>query len=339
VSAPAWPPPVAEPRTLWLTEDGLAGEPGEEAEHRILGRQACGLDGGAWCGEGETADDPDDQRADDGMSLCFDSAPLEHDLHLLGFPRVTLELASDRPRALVCVRLCEVFPDGASKLITRTILNLCHRDSHERPAALEPGQQFTVELELDSIGQVAAAGNRLRVAVSPTYWPWAWPSPEPVTLTVWSGGDARIELPEIPAGAGDEAVPFGPPEIAPALPVERLADGRTGRVIVRDLHEGRIDMRFLWDSGGHLVYPHGMRELAENEAVYSLVEGDPLSAEVRCFQAIEYQRGEHLVRVEARGRMTCDAEAFQLDHSLLAIERGETVRERTWTKRIPRELG
>ena len=83
-------------------------------------------------------------------------------------------------------------------------------------------------------------------------------------------------------------------------------------------------MRFLWDSGGHLVYPHGMRELAENEAVYSIVEGDPLSAEVRCFQAIEYQRGEHLVRVEARGRMTCDAEAFQLDHRWLATERGET---------------
>ena len=60
---------------------------------------------------------------------------------------------------------------------------------------------------------------------------------------------------------------------------------------------------------------------------------------MRCFQAIEYQRGEHLVRVEARGRMTCDAEAFQLDHSLLATERGETVRERTWAKRIPRELG
>jgi hypothetical protein len=107
---------------------------------------------------------------------------------------------------------------------------------------------------------------------------------------------------------------------------------------VRDVQTGRTDLHFLWDSGGHIVYPHGMRELAENEAVYSIVEGDPLSAEVRCFQAIEYQRDEHHVRVEARGRMTCDRESFLLEHTLLATERGETVRERRWTKRIPRDL-
>ena len=34
------------------------------------------------------------QRADDGMSLTFDSAPLEEDVHILGFPVVTLELRS-----------------------------------------------------------------------------------------------------------------------------------------------------------------------------------------------------------------------------------------------------
>ena len=181
--------------------------------------------------------------------------------------------------------------------------------------------------------------SRLRLAVSPTYWPWAWPSPEPVTLSLWSGGDARVELPEIPAEAGDQAAPFGPAEVAPALPVETIAEGRTERVVIHDVHAGRTDMRYLWDSGGHLVYPHGMRELAENEAVYSLVEGDPLSAAVSCFQAIEYQRGDHLVRVEARGRMTCDGNDFQLDHSLVASERGETVRERSWTTRIPRDLG
>ena len=74
-----------------------------EGERSIRGRQSCGLDGGAWCGEGETSDDPDDQRADDGMSLTFDSAPLDPDLHVLGFPRAVLELRSDRPVALIAV--------------------------------------------------------------------------------------------------------------------------------------------------------------------------------------------------------------------------------------------
>jgi uncharacterized protein len=337
VSAEGWPPPTAA-RALHLGERTLLDEPGPEVEFEILGRQTCGLDGGAWCGEGETADDPDDQRAEDGMSLTFDSAPLERDLHVLGFPQVRLTLSSDQPLALVCVRLCEVFPDGASKLVTRQILNLCHGDSNEHPAPLVPGQAEQFAVELDAIGHVLAAGNRVRLAISPTYWPWAWPSPEPVTLTVVAGSGPLVELPEIDAGAGDSGTPFGPPEISEALPMETLARGQTGRTIVRNVQTGRTDMRFLWDSGGHAVYPHGMRELAENEAVYSITEGDPLSAEVACYQAIEYQRGDHHVRVEARGRMTCDRDSFLLEHRLFATEAGCEVRERTWSKRIPRDL-
>jgi len=337
VSADAWPPP-ASVRDLHMGDRVLLDEPGPEAEFKILGRQSCGLDGGAWCGEGETADDPDDQRAEDGMSLAFDSAPLERDLHVLGFPQVRLTLSSDRPLALVCVRLCEVFPDGASKLVTRQILNLCHRDSNEHPSPLVPGQAEQVVVELDAIGHVLAAGNRVRLAISPTYWPWAWPSPEPVTLTVVAGPGPLVELPEIDASAGDSGTPFGPPEISEALPIETLAKGQTGRTIVRNVQTGRTEMRFLWDSGGHGVYPHGMRELAENEAVYSIMEGDPLSAEVACYQAIEYQRGDHHVRIEARGRMTCDHDSFLLEHWLVATEAGREVRSRTWSKRIPRDL-
>jgi putative CocE/NonD family hydrolase len=338
VSAAGWPPPSAQTRTLHLGDGTLAAEPAPETERSIMGRQTCGFDSGAWCGEGETSDDPDDQRAEDGMSLVFDSAPLRADVHLLGFPRVVLPLRSDRTRAMVCVRLCEVFPDGASKLVTRQILNLCHRDSHEHPEPLEPGRLTAVTVELDAIGHVLAAGNRVRIAISPTYWPWAWPSPEPVTLTILCGGDARLELPELPATAGDDGPPFGGPEMAAPLAVERLADGVTARTIVRDVQAGRSELRFLWDSGGHVVYPHGMRELAENEAVYSIVEGDPLSAEVNCFQAIEYERGNHQVRVEAHGCMTCDAVSFTLEHRLEAREHGEVVRERTWSRSIPRDL-
>jgi putative CocE/NonD family hydrolase len=337
VTAAGWPPP-ARTVSFHLDPHGLTEQPGERVERSIRGRQTCGLDSGAWCGEGETSDDPDDQRADDGMSLTFDSEPLDADLPILGFPRAQVQLRSDRPVALVAVRLCEVFPDGASKLVTRQILNLCHRDSHEHPEPLEPGAWYPVEVELDAIGHVVAAGNRLRLALSPTYWPWAWPSPEPVMLAVATGEGSRIDLPLIDPEMDDATAPFGPPVLAEPLAVERLSEGETARRIVRDVQTGRTDLHFLWDSGGHVVYPHGMRELTENEAVYSIVEGDPLSAEVRCFQAIEYERGGHHVRVEARGRMTCDAGSFLLEHRLTATEHGQPVRERSWERRIPRDL-
>ena len=55
---------------------------------------------------------PADQRIDDGGSLVFDSAPLTESLEILGAPVLELELASDKPVAMVAVRLCDVAPDG-----------------------------------------------------------------------------------------------------------------------------------------------------------------------------------------------------------------------------------
>src|SRR5205823_3140544 len=179
-----------------------------------------------WCGEGADADDPDDQRRDDGESLCFTSAPLDDDLALLGFPKVTLELASDRPLAVVCVRLCEVFGDGASKLATRGVLNLTHRNGHEHPEPLEPGRMISVGVELDATGHVFAAGNSIRVAVSPTYWPWLWPSPQPVTLRLRTGEGSTLVLPEIPPGWTAPPA-FDEPVQSPPLPVRQTRAGLT----------------------------------------------------------------------------------------------------------------
>ena len=51
-------------------------------------------------------------------------------------------------------------PDGASLLITRGIINLCHRESHEHPAVIEPGKAFRVSLPLKAIAS-STSGNFL----------------------------------------------------------------------------------------------------------------------------------------------------------------------------------
>ncbi len=340
VTAGSWPPPFASATSWQLNDGSIDRDPLPPVERTIRGRQICGLDAGAWCGEGETADDPDDQRADDGMSLVFDSAPLEQPLAILGAPLVTLDLASDRDRAALSVRLCEVQPDGASLLVTRQLLNLTHRDSHEHPQPLEPGRRYSVEVELDDIGHRFAVGSRIRVAVSPTYWPHLWPSPEPVTLSVFTGPGSRLELPVIPLDAPTDDEPFGSPQSAAPLELVELATQRTSRVLTRDVQTGRSDLTYLWNSGSDTVLPHGMRVAFDNEAVYSIVEGDPLSAQVRCFQGISYRRDDDgwLVRIEARGTMTCDRDAYHLEHRLTTWEGDVPAHERTWTRSIPRDL-
>ena len=190
VAERAWPSPEIEERTVWLGEGVLLDEP-DAREHRleISTDLLCGLDSGVWCADGNEADAAVDQRADDGRSLSFTSAPLPERIELLGNARVELELESDRPVAQLTARLCDVAPDGASLLVTRGVLNLTHRDSHEHPAPLEPGERTRVVVELDGIAQAIPAGHRLRLALSPAYWPWLWPAPEPVTLAVHTAAE------------------------------------------------------------------------------------------------------------------------------------------------------
>jgi uncharacterized protein len=317
IDSRTWELPLAEPR--WL-----------------VGVQACGTESGVWCADGQSADLADDQRLDDARSLTFDSEPLDEPLELLGFPEAALELAVDRPRALVVVRLCDVFPDGTSALVTRGLLNLTHRDGHEHARPLEPGRRYEVRVPLDVTACSIPAGHRLRLAVSPKYWPWAWPSPEPVTLTLFSGG---VELPERPTRAEDDALPeFGEPEQSAKLAVEAVAGSPGGRFLRRDLATGLVEQVFDWDLGGaQRLVDIDLETSDASHTVYSIRDGDPLSAEVR-FRAVSGMgRGDWSMRSEVTSAMTSDAEAFHVTTLLEVYERNVRLFARTWTHRFPRD--
>ena len=119
---------------------------------------------------------------------------MDESLSILGAPTAALDIAADQPNALVAVRLCEVFADGASTQITYGVLNLTHRDDHEEIAPLEPGRRYSVRVQMNDIAHEFAAGSRIRVAIATGHWPVLWPSPTPVTLTIQAGSSA-VELP------------------------------------------------------------------------------------------------------------------------------------------------
>jgi uncharacterized protein len=338
VAEPAWPAPGVAPRRLHLNPAGLQEGAAPETELLCSGVQTAGLDAGSWCPYGEPADWPGDQREMDGMSLTFTSAPLDERLGILGFPEVELELVSDRRNALVSVRLCEVFADGTSALVTRALQNLTHRESDEHPRALVPGERFTVTVRLDAIGHAFAPGSRIRVGISPTYWPWAWPSPEPVTLTLVAGRSALV-LPVRAPQPGDAALPdFGEAEESPPLPTEVVAGAPAGRSVHRDLSTGRVDLVYDWDVGGRTRLPNGLEVEDSNRTTFSIVEGDPLSARVHCRTVGSVGRGEWRTRCETDSVMTCDADRFHVTVVVHAFEGEACAFADTWTYTFPREL-
>jgi uncharacterized protein len=217
VGEPSWPSPnVGTQRLAMTASGGLGGDDTAAAQLTVRSPLSHGMHAGDWDPFGNPADLPSDQRAEDGKSLTFTSAVLESPVAILGQPRVVLELAADVPQALVAVRLCDVDESGASALITRGLLNLSHRNGHNAPEPLTPGETVRVAVDLKSIGQIVPAGHRLRVAVASTYWPWAWPSPETATLTVHVGGPTALELPVRDMDAtGPPIGGFEEPERAP----------------------------------------------------------------------------------------------------------------------------
>jgi putative CocE/NonD family hydrolase len=327
VGEPSWPSPNAEARRWKLPGDG---------ERSVRSPQSTGSEAGVWTASGQAADLAGDQRLDDGCSLVYDFETLAEPLEILGLPAVTLDFALDRPLGLVCVRLCEVFPDGTSALVTRGILNLAHRESHEEPTPVEPGARYEVRVPLDVIAHSFPVGNRLRVAVSPAYWPWAWPSPEDVTMTVYGG---ELELPvRTPRSEDDALSAFDEPEHSAPLEVEQGASGAGGRTIRRDLESGLVEQTFDWDLGGTArLVAIDLETWDTSRTVYSIRDDDPLSASVRFHATSGMARDDWRIVSEVTSSMACDRDSFLVEMRLDVRDGAEALFEREWQLSFPRD--
>src|ERR1051326_7969130 len=107
----------------------------------------------------------DDQRLGEGMSVVYTTEPLPQ-WKLLGAPVAHLWLSSTAEVAFVSVKLCDVALDGTSVLVSKGVLNLTHRHSHERPEPLVPGQGYEVRVPLQAVAYRIRPHHRLRVMIA-----------------------------------------------------------------------------------------------------------------------------------------------------------------------------
>lgn len=165
-----WPVARTDLQTWYLGQEGtfVAAPPAQAAPDRWAGPLTVGIMAPFWCTGYRPSGLPRDQRRDDAYSLTFTSPPLQEPLEILGFPTVKLYVAASEPVAQLAVKLCDVAPDGSSLLVTRGVLNLTHRHSHEYPAALIPGKIYPIALELSSISHIFAAGHHVRLSIAGT---------------------------------------------------------------------------------------------------------------------------------------------------------------------------
>lgn len=334
-----WPSPNIAPAEFWLKGQQLLETPAGEEETIVPSVQTHGLYAGVWCPFGQPGDLASDQRLENGQSVCFTSEPLESPMEILGFPEITVDLASDKPNALLAVRLCDVAPDGAATLVSWGMLNLSHRESHEFPTPLVPGERYTINVRLNAIGHVLPAGHRWQVAMSPNYWPHAWPSPEPATLKVFSSEQTRLTLPVRPPQERDHELPaFGAPETARVAEREILREESRTRKVHHDLINGVWVLEDFSDEGARRLLGNGVEYGSTNRNTYTISEGDPLSAEVCCEWTLDVGRSEWQTRLESVSTMKADAERFFITNELTAFEGQKQVFTKKWNSEIPRDF-
>jgi uncharacterized protein len=338
VAEPSWPSKSIRPARLALNPGRLGQTAEAEAQLTISSAQDTGLYAGAWCPYGLGPDLPADQREEDGNALCFDGPAVTETLEILGAPVAELEVAADKPVAMVAVRLCDIHPDGTSERVSYGLLNLTHRESHEHPAPLDPGRRYRVRVQLNDIAHSFKPGHRIRLAVSTSYWPIAFPMPEPVLLTLFTGA-SMLELPVRPPRRADgELEEFPPAQGAIPLAQTVLRQGGTRRIVERNLATDESIFTRHEDTGTYRIDAIDLTIDQIQTGTYRIKSDDPLSADITIRWTQKLGRGDWQVRTETETRFRATKEEFLIDATLDAFEGDKRVYTHNWDRRIKRDL-
>lgn len=335
-----WPSAAITPLPLWLTRTGLADAPGA-GRMSIRSPQSHGKAAGEWMAAGVPGEMPTDQRLDDGGSLNFETDVLAEPIEILGRPHLDLALASDSPVAQIVVRLCDVLPSGESLRVSYQVLNLTHRDSHEHPQPLVPGEAIRLRIDLNACGHRFEAGHKIRVSVGTAYWPIIWPAPHAAELTL-DLRDACLTLPRR-AGGDMQVMTYPEPEHGPLTPLTQLDPGSVARMSTQDHLTG--ETVYITDGVGG-VFGEGVLRLDDigTEVAHSLRrelrirDEDPLSARSVVTQSYDTGREGWRIRTESHLEMWSTGTAFHIEGWLRVLENGTELRRREWHEAIPRDL-
>jgi putative CocE/NonD family hydrolase len=323
---PEWPPArLAEERRG--LGSALLGEQTDGTD-ALQVRGDVGVTGSIWCAASLPFGLPWDQRADEAFSLVYDW-PVDRETEIMGHPRVELAVAASVPVAFVSAKLCDVAPDGRSSLVTRGILNLTHRASHEHPEPLTPGASVAATIELDATSYVFEPGHTIRLDLAGSDFPSSWPPPAAGAIEIDRAGSALI-LPVM--GGPPVAAPpvFEPGEPEPARP-ERVSWAVTDDVLARE-------RAVAIDHGG----VRGRSGLADASDRYRgeirVHRDEPGSCTAEATASLELQWPDANVRTESRARLRSDRDAWYLEIDLEVYDGDDRIAERRWERTVPRDL-
>ncbi|MDC1450727.1 hypothetical protein N8477_08165 [Candidatus Thioglobus sp.] len=329
-----------ETKCFYLNQEGLSFKKIPNQAMKILSPQTVGQFSGEympWFAFGVAEELPGNQNIEDSGSLVFDTETLEIPLEILGNASLALHLSSDQPQGLVAVRLCDLWPDGSSTLITRGILNLSQRNGKSNPESMIPGEVEEVIVELNHVGYIVPEGHKLRLAVSTTYWPIAWPAPTNTCLTI-NSDLSLLKLPVLGKNVSTEVIKEftknNLPEEEPTITIREFNQNRQSNF---DEKRNLNVMEVKADNGKIRIKESGMEMGSKSLHRFSISESDPLSACAEYEWEWEYGRGNWQTKTHTYTKITSDLNHFYLHAVLIAWEDNKQVFKKVWDEQFKRD--
>jgi uncharacterized protein len=333
-----WPPAGQRTEMFYFQPEGsLAGTPPPtltQTKHELKYVPSVGIEAGFWWGDFST-----DQRPLDAHSLVYDSAPVDKEAAILGWPRAFLQVSAEAPLADWFVRLSDVAPDGTVTMITGAGQSGAQRESAAHPTDLDPGKKYVIPIELHLTSWVFPPGHRIRVAISNALWPMIWPTPYAMTTSLYLGGEhtSRIELPLVPF-ASSLRHEFPAVEPAPQMPERVTSTGDTWPpkdwTVTRDLMTGTTTVMWSGEDAGH--YPWGNTKDCE-KMTYEVKDSDPAASTVHADASTTVILPDRTLVWSIVLDLRSDAKNFYYHFERHLTENGKEIRAKHWDDTVARD--
>ncbi|MCV0429322.1 MAG: CocE/NonD family hydrolase, partial [Roseibium sp.] len=319
VAAQTWPTETIKYIDYHLDNAGLTTQAGV-VDKWIHTEPLCGIASGEFFSTQLCSlDRPGEQAPDDNLSLLFETDQFRKSKVFLGAPRAILKLASNKPWGQVVARLCDVGPDGSSRLISIAMLNMVFRNSFETPVALRPGEVYTIELNFDHIGYQLSEGHKLRLALSGSYWPFCWPEIEEFSLHLQEG---QLFLPEFVDGKVTEVDEL-PAKVDQTKFARPLKDRLKRKFRFED--NGRWVLETIYEDGGIEIEEHNLRRFSSAYERWSIDPDDISSPCVDIVWTNSVSRDDFRAETRLTTSMRAEAEFFHIEGTLEASNGDEQI--------------
>ena len=279
----------------------------------------------------------EEQEFDERKSLAYTSEPLNERLDIMGRPQLELTFSSTAPIVNLVVKLFDIAPDGSSDIITWSVLNLSHRNSHTEPEPLTPDEKVKLDIEFDATSWIFHPGHMIKISIASSDFPNIWPSPYPAENTVWwgKGHKSCLKLPVIPESDPEEARLFG--EIEMPMDVYKINYTPAKSKLSYDFLSATTTFQFNQSQEGSLS-EGGISLTFNDNSSFSVSDKNPANAFLKNEHDIQIITRKSNSRAITKALLESDKENFHVSYDLVVTVNDKEKFKRIWSKSFKRNL-